>query len=154
LRALLDDFLLQICTIAGATRTGYEIVYVVSSSMGRTGPSLFRFSRLQCLLVFGVDGSDVFPHQALGVAQVVATLPEDVGGVESRHRLDAVYLVPPTAVLSDPEVLVYDGLRGRPAEAEDDLRLYGFDLALQVRIAGPYLAGLRLAVLEPAALLD
>src|SRR5215208_1572283 len=35
LRALLDDFLLQICTIAGATRTRYENVYVVSSTMSR-----------------------------------------------------------------------------------------------------------------------
>src|SRR5918994_283589 len=35
LRALLDDFLLQICTITGATKTGYENVYVVSSFINR-----------------------------------------------------------------------------------------------------------------------
>src|SRR5919205_1470057 len=62
LRALLDDFLLQICTIAGATRTRYEIVYVVSLSMGRSArsspalttlsppsPSGTRRRRLGCL---------------------------------------------------------------------------------------------------------
>src|SRR5215212_8301014 len=74
--------------------------------------------------------------------------------MEGRHRLDAVSLVPRAAVLGDPEVLVYDRLGGGTAEAEDDLRPYGLDLALQVGIAGPYLAGLRLAVLHPAALLD
>src|SRR5215213_1353470 len=74
--------------------------------------------------------------------------------MEGRHCLDAFYVVPRAAVLGDPEVLVYDGLRGGPAEAEDDLRLDGLDLALQVGVASPYLAGLRLAVLEPAALLD
>src|SRR5215210_970034 len=111
-------------------------------------------SRLHGLLVFGVDGSDIFPDQTLGIVQVVATLPEDVGGMEGRHRLDAVYLVPGATVLGDPEVLVDDRLRGGTAEAEDDLRLDGLDLALQVGVAGPYLCGLRLAVLEPAALLD
>src|SRR4029453_14627449 len=74
--------------------------------------------------------------------------------MEGRHRLDAFYLVPRAAVLGDPEVLVYDGLRGGTAEAEDDLRLDGLDLALQIRVAGPYLPGLRLAVLEPASLFD
>src|SRR5829696_8007343 len=122
------------------------------SRAARSSP--LRFSRLHHLLVLGVDALDVFPDQALGVVQVVATLPEDVGGMEGRHRLDAVFLVPRAAVLGDPEVLVYDRLRGGTAEAEDDLWLDGLDLALQVRIAGPYLAGLRLAVLEPAALFD
>src|SRR5829696_1477655 len=74
--------------------------------------------------------------------------------MEGRHRLDAVSLVPRAAVLGNPEVLVYDRLGGGTAEAEDDLRFDGPDLALQVGVAGPYLAGLRLAVLEPAALLD
>src|SRR5215210_5798926 len=111
-------------------------------------------SRLHGLLVFGVDVLDVFPDEALGIVQVVAALPEDVGGMEGRHRLDAFSLVPRAAVLGDPEVLVYDRLRGGTAEAEDDLRLDGLDLALQIGIAGPYLCGLRLAVLEPAALLD
>src|SRR5215213_3186002 len=74
--------------------------------------------------------------------------------MEGRHCLDAFYVVPRAAVLGDPEVLVYDGLRGGPAEAEDDLWPYGLDLGLQIGIAGPYLAGLRLAVLEPAAFLD
>src|ERR671911_1231931 len=39
LRALLDDFLLQICTITGATRTRYENVYVVSSLISRATQS-------------------------------------------------------------------------------------------------------------------
>src|SRR5215216_4193660 len=116
--------------------------------------SPLRLSRLHGLLVLGVDGSDVFPYQALGIIQVIASLPEDVGGMEGRHRLDAVYLVPGSAVLGYPEVLVYDRLRGGTAEAEDDLWPYGLDLALQVGVAGPYLAGLRLAVFQPAALLD
>src|SRR5215208_3854149 len=116
--------------------------------------SPLRLSRLHRLLVLGVDGSDVFPYQALGIIQVIASLPEDVGGMEGRHRLDAVYLVPGSAVLGYPEVLVYDRLRGGTAEAEDDLWPYGLDLALQIWVAGPYLAGLRLAVLEPATLLD
>src|SRR5215203_1192426 len=74
--------------------------------------------------------------------------------MEGRYRLDAVSLVPRAAVLGNPEVLVYDRLGGGTAEAEDDLRFDGPDLALQVGVAGPYLCSLRLAVLEPAALLD
>src|SRR3712207_2041043 len=75
---------------------------------------------LHRLLVLGVDVLDVLPHQALGVLEVVAALAEDVGWVEGSHRLDAaIYLVPPAAVLGDPEVLVYDGLGSRTAEAED-----------------------------------
>src|SRR5215216_2305985 len=74
--------------------------------------------------------------------------------MEGRHHLDAVSLIPLAAVLGDPEVLIYDRLRGGTAEAEDDLWFDCFDLALQVGVAGPYLAGLRLAVLEPATLLD
>src|SRR5215217_4326010 len=114
-----------------------------SAGLRKARPHL-RPSRLHGLLIFGVDGPDVFPHQALGIVQVVAPLPEDVGGVESGHRLDAVYLVPRAAVLGDPEVLVYDRLRGGTAEAEDDVGLDGLDLALQVGIAGPYLASPRL----------
>src|SRR5215204_7795018 len=74
--------------------------------------------------------------------------------MEGRHRLDAVSLVPRAAVLGNPEVLVYDRLGGGTAEAEDDLWFDGLDLALQVGVAGPYLAGLRLSVLQPAALFD
>src|SRR5215207_3510994 len=74
--------------------------------------------------------------------------------MEGRHRLDAVYLVPRAAVLGDSEVLVYDRLRSGTAEAEDDVRLDGPDLALQVGVAGHYLGGLRLAVFQPAAFLD
>src|SRR5215218_11176004 len=122
------------------------------SKAARSSP--LRFSRLHHLLVLGVDVPDVFPDEALGVVQVVATLPEDVGGMEGRHRLDAVSLVPRAAVLGDPEVLVYDRLGGGTAETEDDLWLDGLDLALQVGVAGPYLAGLRLSVLQPAALFD
>src|SRR5215203_3546159 len=124
-----------------------------SAGLRKARPHL-RPSRLHGLLIFGVDGPDVFPHQALGIVQVVAPLPEDVGGVESGHRLDAVYLVPRAAVLGDPEVLVYDRLRGGTAEAEYDLRLDSLDLALQVRIAGPNLTSPWLAVFQPAALFD
>jgi hypothetical protein len=74
--------------------------------------------------------------------------------VERRHGLDTFYVVPLAAVLGDPEVLVYDRLRGRAAEAEDDARLHGLYLALQVGVARPDLPCLRLAVLHPAALLD
>src|ERR687897_685610 len=125
---------LQICTIAGAAKTRYENVYVVSSSVSRAARSkpTLLLSRLHRFLVLGVDVLDVFPDQALGVVQVVATLPEDVGGMEGRHRLDAVSLVPRAAVIGDHEVLVYDRLRGGAAETEDDLRLDGLDLALQV----------------------
>src|SRR5215212_6810444 len=118
------------------------------------GPSLLVLPRLHPLLVFGVDVLDIFPDEALGVVQVFAALPQNVSGMEGRHRLDTFYVVPRAAVLGDPEVLVYYGLRGGAAEAEDDLWPDSFDLALQVRIACPYLAGLRLAVLESAAFLD
>src|SRR5215213_412297 len=121
----------------------------------RTSRALpLRSSRLHRLLVLGVDVPDILPDQALGVVQVVAALPQDVGGMEGRHRLDAVYLVPLAAVFRDPEVLVYYRLRGGTAEAEDDLGLDGLDLALQVGVARSDLARLRLAVLHPAALLD
>src|SRR5215210_8101147 len=110
---------------------------------------------LQRFLVLGVDVLDVLPHQALGALEVVAALAEDVSRVEGRHRLDpALEVVPPAAVLGDPEVLVDDRLGGGTAEAEDDLRLYRFYLALQVGIAGPYLTRPRLAVLHPSPLLD
>src|SRR5918995_3997760 len=62
LRALLDDFLLQNCTITGATRTRYENVYVVSSlistatqsspaltTLAPPRPSGIRRRRLGCL---------------------------------------------------------------------------------------------------------
>src|SRR5215210_1831584 len=111
-------------------------------------------SRLHGLLVLGVDVLDVLPDEALDIVQVVAALPEDVGGMEGRHRLDAFSLVPRAAVLGDPEVLIYDRLCGGAAEAEDDIRPDGLYLALKVRVAGPDLRGLRLAVLEAAALLD
>src|SRR5919112_6861708 len=112
-------------------------------------------SLLQRLLVLGVDVLDVLPDQALGVLEVVAALAEDVGRVEGRHRLDTTLeVVPPAAVLRDPEVLVYDRLGGGTAEAEDDLRPYRFYLALQIRVAGPDLTRPRLAVLHPAPLLD
>src|SRR5918998_2100246 len=109
---------------------------------------------LHRLLVLGVDVLDVLPHEALGVLEVVAALGEDVGWVEGGHRLDPIYRVPPAAVLGDPEVLVYDGLGGRPAEAEDDLRPYRLRLSLEVDVAGPDLTRPRLAVLHASALLD
>src|SRR5918998_6803690 len=112
-------------------------------------------SLFQRFLVLGVDVLDVLPDQALGVLEVVAALAEDVGRVEGRHRLDpALEVVPPAAVLRDPEVLVYDRLGGGTAEAEDDLRLYRLHLALQVRVAGPDLTRPRLAVLYSSPLLD
>src|SRR5215217_2824657 len=111
-------------------------------------------SLLHRLLVLGVDGLNVLPDQTLGVLEVVAALPEDVGGVEGSHRLDPLDLVPLAAVLGDPEVLVYYGLGSGAAEAEDDLRLYGPYLSLQVRVAGPDLTRPRLAVLHPPTLLD
>src|SRR5215213_2170394 len=143
-------FLLQERTIAGATKTGYENVYYCPSD---PLPAALA-SLLHRLLVLGVDVLDVLPDEALGIVQVVAALPEDVGGMEGRHRLDAFYIVPGAAVLGDPEVFVYDRLRRGAAEAEDDLRPDGLYLTLQVGVAGPYLCGLRLAVLETAALLD
>ena len=73
--------------------------------------------------------------------------------MERRHRLDAVSLVPRAAVFGDPEILVYDRLCCRTAEAEDDVGFDSLNLALQVGVAGPYLTGLRLAVPEPPALL-
>src|SRR5215212_5622229 len=110
---------------------------------------------LHRVLVFGVDGLDVLPDEALGVLEVLAALTEDVGRMERRHRLDPAFEVVPLAtVLGDPEVLVYDGLGGGTAEAEDDLRLYRLYLALQVGVAGPDLSRPRLAVLEPSSLLD
>src|SRR5918999_1740660 len=112
-------------------------------------------SLFQRFLVLGVDVLDVLPHQALGVLEVVSALAEDVGRVEGRHRPDPAFeVVPPAAVLGDPEVLVYDRLGGGTAEAEDDLRLYRLHLALQVRVAGPDLPRPRLAVLHPSPLLD
>src|SRR5918997_2775981 len=84
------------------------------------------------VLVLGVDGLDVLPHEALGVLEVV----------------------PLAAVLGDAEVLVYDGLGRGAAEAEDDPGPYRLRLALQVDVAGFDLAGPRLAVLHAPALLD
>src|SRR5215216_6273991 len=113
-----------------------------------------RAPRLHRLLVLGVDVLDVPPDHALRVRQVVAALPQHVGGMEGRHRFYAVYVVPLAAVFRDPEVLVDDRLRGGATEAEYDLRLDRLDLALQVGVAGPDLTCLRLAVFHPAALLD
>src|SRR3712207_6550912 len=107
------------------------------------------------VLVLGVDGLDVLPHEALGVLEVFAALPEDVGRVEGRHRpYAALEVVPLAAVLGNAEVLVYHGLGGGTAEAEDDLRLYRLGLALQVDVAGFDLARPRLAVFHAPALLD
>src|SRR5918998_2072038 len=112
-------------------------------------------SLFQRSLVLGVDVLDVLPDQALGVLEVVAALAEDVGRVEGRHRLDpALEVVPPAAVLRDPEVLVYDRLGGGTAEAEDDPGPYRFYLALQIGVARPDLTRPRLAVLHPSPLLD
>src|SRR5215213_10093927 len=111
-------------------------------------------SRLHRLLVLGIDVLDVLPDQALRVRQVVAALPQHVGGMEGRHRLYAVYVVPLAAVFGDAEVLVYDGLCGGASQTEHDLRFDRLDLALQVGIAGPDLTRLRLAVFHPAALFD
>src|SRR4051794_16289261 len=142
-------------TISGETETRYENVYVVSCSRRDAAPnSPLRTARLHRLLVLGVHVPDVPPDQALRVRQVVAALAKHVGGMEGRHRLYAVYLVPLAAVFRYAEILVDDRLRGGASEAEDDLGLDSFDLALQVGIAGPDLARLRLAVLHPAALFD
>src|SRR4028119_449520 len=119
----------------------------------RSGEALRLPPLLHRLLVLGMDVLDVLPDEALGVAEVVATLTEDVGRVEGCHRLRAVVqVVPLAAVFGDLEVLVYDGLGGGTAEAEDYLRLHRLHLALEVGVAGPYLGGLGLAVLHPSAL--
>src|SRR5215212_1944366 len=102
----------------------------LSDRVRMQSPAL-RAPSLHRLLVLGVDVLDVPPDHALRVRQVVAALPQHVGGMEGRHRLDAVYVVPPAAVFGDAEVLVYDGLRGGASEAEHDLRLDRLDLALQ-----------------------
>src|SRR4028118_2011823 len=108
---------------------------------------------LHRLLILGMDVLDVLPYEALGVGEVVAALAEDVGRVEGRHRLRAVVqVVPLAAVFGDLEVLIYEGLGGGTAEAEDYLRLHRLHLALEVGVAGPYLGGLGLAVLHPSAL--
>src|SRR5918994_1973985 len=141
--------LLQRRTITGEPKTRYENVYERFGLPGRPLLPVTLPALLHRLLVLGVDALDVLPNEALGVVQVVAALPEDVGRVESRHRLDAFYVVPLAAVLGDPEVLAYDRLRGRTAETEDDARLHRLSLALQVRVARPDLPRLRLAVLHP-----
>src|SRR5215213_3024046 len=141
-------------TITGETKTRYENVYAAPYfASGEAHPSL-RTPRLHRLLVLGIDVLDVPPDQALGVRQVVAALTKDVGGMEGRHRLYAFYVVPLAAIFGNSEILVYDRLRGWTAQAEDDLRFDRLDLALQVWVAGPDLTRLRLAVLEPSALLD
>src|SRR4028119_266190 len=120
-----------------------------------SGEALRLLPLLHRLLVLGVNVLDVLPDEALGVGEVVAALAEDVGRVEGRHRLRAVvYVVPLAAVFGDLEVLVYEGLCGGAAEAEDNARPYCLHLALQVGVAGPDLARLRLPVLHPAALFD
>src|SRR5919112_570497 len=142
-------------TITGETETRYENVYVASSWAGNAvAGSASRAPGLHRLLVLGVDVLDVPPDHALRVRQVVASLPQHVGGMEGRHRLYAVYVVPLAAVFGDAEVLVYDGLCGWSSEAEHDLRFDRLDLALQIGIAGPDLTRLRLAVFHPATLLD
>src|ERR671916_226761 len=74
--------------------------------------------------------------------------------MEGRHRLDAVLkLVPLAAVFGDPEVLVYERLGGRPAEAQYDLWFNRLHLALEVGVAGFDLPGPRRAVLHPPAFL-
>lgn len=127
--------------IAGKTEIRYEVLYEFNLL-----PPLFHR-----LLVLGVDGLDVLPDEALGVLEVLAALTEDVGRMEGRHRLHPAFeVIPLTTILGDPEVLVYDGLGGGAAEAEDDLRLYRLYLALQVGVAGLDLTRPRLAVLEPS----
>src|SRR3712207_6555045 len=111
--------------IAGVKQIRYEVLYDSAGLKDRTEtlPSL-----LHRHLVFGVDGLDILPHQALGVLEVVPALPQYVGRMEGRHRLDTSFeVVPFAAVLGDPEVLVYDSLGGRTTEAGDDpgsYRLY------------------------------
>src|SRR5215203_1921340 len=112
--------------------------------------NLFTFAGLAALLdrllVLGVDVLDVLPDEAFGVLEILTALTQDVGRGEGRRHLDAALEVVPLAtVLGDPEVLVYDGLGGGASEAEDDLRLYSLDLALQVGVAGFDLASPRLA---------
>src|SRR4028119_1710763 len=117
-----------------------------------SGEALRLLPLLHRLLVLGVNVLGVLPDEALGVGEVVSPLAEDVGRVEGRHRLRAVVqVVPLAAVFGDLEVLVYEGLCGGPAEAEDYAGLYRLPLALEVDVAGPYLRGFRLAVLHPAA---
>src|SRR5918995_3255281 len=130
---------------------------MASPRTGRVFTTCLRSSAslLYRLLVLGVDGLDVLPDETFGVLEVLAALPEDVGRVEGRHRLDAaLQVVPFTAVLGDAEVLVYDGLGRGTAQAEDNLRLNRLRLALQVDVAGFDLARPRLAVLHAPALLD
>src|SRR4028119_1528200 len=97
----------------------------------RSGEALQLPPLLHRLLVLGMDVLDVLPDGALGVGEIVAALTEDVGRVEGRHRLRAVVqVVPLAAVFGDFEVLVYEGLGGGAAEAEDYLWLYRLHLAL------------------------
>src|SRR4028119_1249495 len=121
----------------------------------RSGEALQLPPLLHRLLILGMDVLDVLPYEALGVGEVVSPLAEDVGRVEGRHRLRAVVqVVPLAAIFGDLEVLVYEGLGGGTAEAEDYRGLHRLHLALQVGVAGPDLARLRLPVLHPAALFD
>src|SRR3712207_4875927 len=124
--------------------------FTLAACAARSSPAL-----LHRLLVLGVDCLDVLPDEALGVLEVFAALPEDVGRVEGRHRPYAAFeVVPLAAVLGDAEVLVYEGLGGGAAEAQQDLGPHRLHLALEVGVAGSDLPGPRRTVLHPAALLD
>src|SRR4028118_1300678 len=112
----------------------------------RSGEALRLPPLFHRLLVLGVDVLDVLPDEALGVGEVVAALAQHVGRVEGRHGLRAlVQVVPLAAIFGDLEVLVYEGLGGGTAEAEDNARPYRLHLALQVGVAGPDLRGFWLA---------
>src|SRR3712207_4503218 len=151
--ALLDGFLLQLCMIAGMNKMRYEVLYDCRCRL--KDPDRGLPPLVHRLLVLGVDVLDVLPDEALGVLEVLATLAENIGRMEGRHRLDAaVEVVPLAAVLGDPEVLVYDGLGGGATGAEDDLRPYRLHLSLEVDVAGPDLTRPRLAVLHASPLLD
>src|SRR3712207_1346841 len=148
--ALLDGYPIHARMIAANIEIRYEVLYFRQVATAACLPAL-----LHGLLVLGVDVLDVLPDEALGVLEVLATLTQDVCRVEGRQRLyAALQVVPLATILGDPEVLIYDGLGRRTAEAEYDLRLYRLRLPLQVDVAGFDLTRPRLAVFHAPALFD
>src|SRR5438552_1830729 len=95
------------------------------------------------------DLLDVLPHQAL-----VARVAQQVGGMEGRHELDAVVVVPAPAELGDRRLRPEQRLDRELAERHDHLGGDQLELAEEEGLAARHLVRLGVAVLRRPALDD
>src|SRR5438046_2114142 len=95
------------------------------------------------------DLLDVLPHQAL-----VARVAQQVGGMEGRHELDAVVVVPAPAELRDRRLRPEQRLDRELAERHDHLGGDQLELTEEEGLAARHLVRLGVAVLRRPALDD